>query len=622
MAGHEPSVQDSVSKWTTRLLHYTLALAFLTVSSVSSDKTAADYYVQSLPGQPDGPLLKMHAGHIEITPEHNGHLFFWHYENRHIADRQRTVIWLNGGPGCSSMDGAMMELGPYRVEEGGKLIYNEGSWDEFANLLFVDNPVGTGFSYVNTDSYLHELQEMADQFLVFMEKWFALFPEYENDDLYFAGESYAGQHIPYITRTILDRNARAGIEGKQEWNIKGLLIGNGWISPKEQYLSYLPFAYQEGLIQGGTEAANKVEASQTKCLAELGKPGGSEKVDVNQCETVLSMILDVTKKDGKCYNMYDIRLQDHWPSCGMAWPPDLTEVTPYLRRQDVIDALHINPDKRTGWTECSGAVSSAFRASHSKPSVDFLPGILEAGVPILLFSGAKDMICNHLGTEDMIGNLQWSGGTGFELSPGVWAPKRDWTFEEEPAGFYQEARNLTYVLFYNASHMVPFDWPRRSRDMLDRFMGVDIASIGGTPADSRLDGEKAGSETSVGGHPNSTAAIEDEKSRLKEAELKAYYRSGEAALVIVLIAAILFGWWVWHSRRVQSRGYLSVPLMNGSSVKRRDVEAGDFDENELDNLRSSRLQANLDTEPYDLASDSDDDITAQQRDSAKETRHG
>jgi carboxypeptidase D len=85
------------------------------------------------------------------------------------------------------MDGALMELGPYRVREEGKLVYNEGSWDEFANLLFVDNPVGTGFSYVDTNSYIHELQEMADQFMVFMEKWFALFPEYEHDDLYIAG---------------------------------------------------------------------------------------------------------------------------------------------------------------------------------------------------------------------------------------------------------------------------------------------------------------------------------------------------------------------------------------------------------------------------------------------------
>jgi len=121
--------------------------------------------------------------HIEILPEHNGHLFFWFFENKHIADKSRTVIWLNGGPGCSSEDGALMEIGPYRVGEGGKLSINDGSWDEFANILFIDNPVGTGFSYVDTDSYVHELDDMADQLVTFLEKWFKLFPEYVNDDV-------------------------------------------------------------------------------------------------------------------------------------------------------------------------------------------------------------------------------------------------------------------------------------------------------------------------------------------------------------------------------------------------------------------------------------------------------
>lgn len=121
--------------------------------------------------------------HVEVDPEHNGNLFFWHFQNRHIANRQRTIIWLNGGPGCSSMDGALMEVGPYRLKNDNTLEYNEGSWDEFANMLFVDQPVGTGFSYVNTDSYLHELDEMSAQFVTFLEKWFELFPEYERDDV-------------------------------------------------------------------------------------------------------------------------------------------------------------------------------------------------------------------------------------------------------------------------------------------------------------------------------------------------------------------------------------------------------------------------------------------------------
>ena len=121
--------------------------------------------------------------HVEVAPDHHGNLFFWHFQNRHIANRQRTVVWLNGGPGCSSMDGALMEIGPYRLKDDAHLEYNDGSWDEFANILFVDNPVGTGFSYADTDSYVHELKEMADQFVVFLEKWFQIFPEYEQDDV-------------------------------------------------------------------------------------------------------------------------------------------------------------------------------------------------------------------------------------------------------------------------------------------------------------------------------------------------------------------------------------------------------------------------------------------------------
>ena len=76
-----------------------------------------------------------------------------------------------------------MEIGPYRVKDVDNLVLNNGSWNEFANLLFVDNPVGTGFSYVDTDSFIHELDTMADQFVQFLVKFFELFPHYELDDV-------------------------------------------------------------------------------------------------------------------------------------------------------------------------------------------------------------------------------------------------------------------------------------------------------------------------------------------------------------------------------------------------------------------------------------------------------
>ncbi|KAE8393919.1 pheromone-processing carboxypeptidase kex1 [Aspergillus alliaceus] len=588
-------------------------LVFLLVfwgSPLVSAKSAADYYVRSLPGAPEGPLLKMHAGHIEVDPQSNGNLFFWHYQNRHIANRQRTVIWLNGGPGCSSMDGALMEVGPYRLRDNQTLEYNEGSWDEFANLLFVDQPVGTGFSYVNTDSYLHELDEMAAHFVIFLEKFFELFPEYEGDDIYLAGESYAGQHIPYIAKAILDRNRNAA--GRSTlWNLRGLVIGNGWISPADQYPSYLTFAYEEGLIKEDSRTAKSLEVLQSVCQSKL-ETTGKDQIHIGDCESVLQELLSKTlDSDQKCYNMYDIRLRDTAPSCGMNWPLDLKDVKPYLRRADVVKALNVNPEKKSGWEECSGAVSSSFLPKKSVPAVQLLPNLLESGISILLFSGDKDLICNHVGTEQLINNMKWGGGTGFETSPGVWAPRHDWTFEGEPAGIYQHARNLTYILLYNSSHMAPYDLPRQTRDMLDRFMKVDIANIGGSPADSRIDGEKL-PQTSVGGHPNSTAAEEQERERMKQAEWKAYAKSGEAVLVVVIIGVSVWGFFIWRSRQRHRRyqGIYHEDVIGGSVLERfhnkrsgADVEAGDFDESELDNLHSPDMEQ----EHYTVGEDSDED---------------
>lgn len=127
--------------------------------------------------------------------------------------------------------------------------------------------------------------------------------------------------------------------------------------------------------------------------------------------------------------------------------------------------------------------------------------------------------------------------------------------------------------------------------MLDRFMKVDIASIGGQPTDSRIDGEKL-PQTSVGGQANSTAAEHLEKEKLKQTEMRAYAKSGEAILVVLIIGVGIWGFFIWRSRRRAARGYKGVndELDNSSLLNRfnnrsgNDVEAGDFDESELDNL--------------------------------------
>jgi carboxypeptidase D len=92
--------------------------------------------VGSLPGLPDDTYLKSHAGHITIDEQTDSNIFFWLMHNYHIADNAKLIIWLNGGPGCSSMDGVFLETGPFRINKDQTLKPFYGSWNEYANVLY------------------------------------------------------------------------------------------------------------------------------------------------------------------------------------------------------------------------------------------------------------------------------------------------------------------------------------------------------------------------------------------------------------------------------------------------------------------------------------------------------
>ena len=135
--------------------------------------------------------------------------------------------------------------------------------------------------------------------------------------LYIAGESYAGQHIPYIAKAIQDRNNGLAENGGTKWPIKGLLIGNGWISPTDQYPSYFKFIEREGLIQPGTTLQHNLNALNEVCLSKLETAGAKNKLNIAPCEFVLEQFLQLTTENQQCYNMYDVRLKDTAPACGM-----------------------------------------------------------------------------------------------------------------------------------------------------------------------------------------------------------------------------------------------------------------------------------------------------------------
>jgi carboxypeptidase D len=400
------------------------------------------------------------------------------------------------------------------------------------------------------------------------------------------------------------------------------------MSAEDQYPAYLDFALEKNIVEKNSETHKHLKAQQDACQAKLSSDPGH--VDYSVCEKILNDLLRLTQKSGHgdkaCVNMYDVRLRDSYPSCGMNWPPDLEYVTPYLQRLNVAAALNVNSHRNTGWQECNGAVGSSFTARKSQPSVKLLPDILKE-VPVMLFSGAEDLICNHLGTESIIKKMEWNGGKGFDAK-GVETPRLNWIVEGESAGYWQAARNLTYVLLKDSSHMVPFDYPRRSRDMLERFMGVEFEGLGHVRIDSVVDGEepqKPGSAPKPHDGAEDKQSEEEKQKELDEAKWAAYSRSGEVALVFVLIAVAVAGFFIWRDRRKRA-SYLAVrsdepPALgarfDGMRRKREQGQAGDleaaaFDESELDDLH-----AETPTGPggskYALGEDSDEEYVDEGR---------
>lgn len=464
------------------IVHFILLFHLIFVDAFSFKRNTGDptngktpFLVSHLPGLLDNfkdeEIPLMFAGQLELYKENDTHLFFWKYSDPYIDPEysKRTIFWLNGGPGCSSMDGALMEVGPFRISDQGKVVKNDGSWHKAGNIVFVDQPAGTGFSY--SKEFDHDLDQVSFQFLKFMENYFKLFPEDADNEIFFAGESYAGQYIPYIADGILNRNKNLK-SGEKPYDLKGLLIGNGWIAPNVQSLSYLPYSLAAGIIDEKTPGFSSILRQHEKCQNAVNNMKGDSLSDFEVvdsiCESILTKILGDTMdsslpEDQQCYNMYDYTLKDSYPSCGMNWPPDLVNVEPFLNSKQV--QLELNLLLKKSWRECNGRVGNRFTAKNSKPAVTLLPKILEQ-IPVVLFHGNRDIICNYIGAENFIKELEWNGATGFQDDEAY-----DWVYDKELSGYIKTERNLTYINVFDTSHMVPFDKPELSRSLIDILVG-------------------------------------------------------------------------------------------------------------------------------------------------------
>eukprot|EP00756_Hemistasia_phaeocysticola_P018278 Hpha_TRINITY_DN15584_c1_g1::TRINITY_DN15584_c1_g1_i1::g.107419::m.107419 len=168
------------------------------------------------------------AGYVAVNQTRN--LFYWFFESRNDPTNDPFVLWMTGGPGCSGQLALFVENGPYKVDSDQKVTLNPYSWNSKANILYIDQPVGTGFSYdsSSTDLGVTNEAEMAMNMWEFFQGWFKAFPKYASNRFFIAGESYGGHYVPALAHMIQRQNqAKAGLEIK----LSGILIGDGLVDP-------------------------------------------------------------------------------------------------------------------------------------------------------------------------------------------------------------------------------------------------------------------------------------------------------------------------------------------------------------------------------------------------------
>ncbi|KAH6772650.1 serine carboxypeptidase-like 40 [Perilla frutescens var. hirtella] len=387
--------------------------------------------ISSLPGQPQ-VNFSQYSGYVTVDPKAGRALFYYFTESEHASDKP-LVLWLNGGPGCSSLGaGAMTELGPFRVNPDGKTLWhNKNAWNNVANVIFLESPAGVGFSYSNRSSdYETGDQKTAADAYTFLVNWLERFPEYKKRDFFITGESYAGHYAPQLAALILKNNRRSRTGTNDDHtiiNLKGIAIGNAYIDDGDNSRGTYEFYRTHALI------SDEIHQSIFKNC------NFSSSVVSKKCHHYM------TKADNAignifAYNIYaplcrssqhhdDHTLLRHTISTSSYDPCSDKYVYEYLNTRAVQRALHAN---LTGiihrpWDSCSGDTDSV--------------------VPVTAtwYSLAK-------------------------INAPVKTPWYPWYTQGEVGGYAVEYEKITFVSVRGAGHFVPSYQPHRALIFFSSFI--------------------------------------------------------------------------------------------------------------------------------------------------------
>ncbi|KAM1014650.1 hypothetical protein ACFX2C_044609 [Malus domestica] len=434
----------------------TVIQAFSTANSLQE----ADKFTR-LPGQPQ-VNFQQYAGYVTVDEKQERSLFYYFVEAQTNPASKPLVLWLNGGPGCSSVGvGAFNENGPFQPS-GDILLKNDFSWNREANMLYLESPAGVGFSYSANKSFYGYVNDdiTARDNIEFLQRWFDKFPEYKNRDFFITGESYAGHYVPQLAQLI--------IQSKLKFNLKAVAIGNPLFEFNTDINSRAEYWWSHGLISDATFENLTSVCNFSEIVRQIDIRGGplSPGCDAvaNQFESEVPHHLinqyDVTRNvclssvEAQSFQLrktakIDVCIGD--------------ETVTYLNRPYVQEVLHA---RVTNWTTCSNRVVIQYDMKNLEtPMLPVLGDLVKSGVRVLIYSGDQDSAIPLMSTRTLVNGLAKDLG----LQTNV--PYRVWVQEKQVAGWAQVYSDaLSYATIRGAGHEAPISQPERSLLMFASFL--------------------------------------------------------------------------------------------------------------------------------------------------------
>ncbi|KAJ8759375.1 hypothetical protein K2173_006895 [Erythroxylum novogranatense] len=406
-------------------------------------------------------------GYVTVDAKKQKALFYYFVEAEVDPASKPLVLWLNGGPGCSSLGvGAFSENGPFRPS-GQVLVKNQYSWNKEANILYLEAPIGVGFSYSVDNSAYDAVNDKvtATDNLEFLQNWFVKFPHYRNRSLFITGESYAGHYVPQLADLMLQFNKKENL-----FNLKGIALGNPVLQFATDFNSRAEFFWSHGLISDTTYKLFTSACNYSRYVSEYYRGSVSP---------VCSMVMgQVTKETSRFVDKYDVTL-DVCISSMLAQskvisPEEVAdnvdvcvedETVNYLNRPDVQMALHARLVGVRRWAVCSNILDYEF-LDVEIPTINIVGKLIKAGVPVLVYSGDQDSVIPLTGSRTLV------HGLARELGLRTTVPYRVW-FSGQQVGGWTEVYGdiLSFATIRGASHEAPFSQPERSLVLFKAFLG-------------------------------------------------------------------------------------------------------------------------------------------------------